>query len=198
MSRRTASISSDYFEALYEGGRDPWRFASSAYERDKYAATLAAIGPERIGRACEVGCAIGIFTQALAGQCASLLAVDAADNALIQARDRCAELTNVTFQRMCIPDDWPSGSFELIVFSEILYYLVPDDIRLAAKRSLRSLSAGGRVVLVHWTGETDYPVTGDEAATLFLEACGGRVTALRHERQEAYRLDVVQAEISAN
>jgi SAM-dependent methyltransferase len=194
MSRRTASIPPDYFEALYEGGRDPWRFATSTYERDKYAATLAAIGPARIGRAWEVGCAIGIFTRALSGQCDSLLGVDAAENALAQARDRCAGLANVTFQRMRIPVDWPSGRFDLIVFSEILYYLVPDDIRAAARRALLSLSARGRIVLVHWTNETDYPVSGDEAATLFLETCGSRVTMPRRDRQDSYRLDVLQAE----
>jgi predicted TPR repeat methyltransferase len=194
MSRRTTSIPPDYFEALYDGGRDPWQFATSAYEREKYQTTLSAIGPARIGRAWEVGCSIGVFTQALAAQCDSLLAVDVADSALAQARDRCAGLAQVDLQRMYIPDEWPDRRFDLIVFSEVLYYLAPADIRAAAWRSLLSLSPGGRIVLVHWTGETDYPVTGDEAAQLFRETCGHRVRTLREERHESYRLDLLQAD----
>jgi trans-aconitate methyltransferase len=194
MSRKTASLPDDYFEALYSGGRDPWRFATSAYERDKYAATLAAIGSGRIARAWEVGCAIGVFTKALAANCDSLLAVDVAESALAQARERCAEMPWVQLQRMRIPDEWPDGQFDVMLFSEVLYYLIPDDIRIVARRALESVSVGGRIVLVHWTGETDYPCTGDQAASLFLEACGDRVSVLRADRHEAYRLDLLRVD----
>ena len=34
---------------------------------------------------------------------------------------------------------------------------------------------GGDIVLVHWLGTTDYPLTGDEAAELFI----GRSSAFR-------------------
>ena len=34
-----------YFEQLYASDPDPWRFATSDYERDKYAATLDALPP---------------------------------------------------------------------------------------------------------------------------------------------------------
>ncbi len=182
----------DYFEALYSGGRDPWRFATSAYERDKYAATLDAIGGGRIARAWEVGCAIGVLTKALAAKCDSLLAVDVAESALVQARQRCADMPRVKLQRMRIPDEWPDGNFDLMLFSEVLYYLIPGDIRTVARRALESLSTGGRIVLVHWTGETDYPCTGDQAASLFLESCNSRVSVLRTDRHEAYRLDLLR------
>ena len=43
MSRRKGTIPPGYFEALYAEDSDPWKFASSPYERDKYAATLAAL-----------------------------------------------------------------------------------------------------------------------------------------------------------
>jgi predicted TPR repeat methyltransferase len=195
MSRRTASIPDAYFEALYDGGQDPWQFGSSDYEREKYAATLAAIGSARVGQVWEVGCSIGVFTQALAGICDDLLAVDVAESALAQARERCADLPHVAFERMRIPDQWPLGRFDVIVFSEVLYYLAPNDIRATAWRTLLSLAPKGRVVLVHWTGETDYPCTGDQAADMFRETCGHRLTTLRQERHAAYRLDVLQADI---
>ena len=39
MSRRTASIPADYFNTLYARDPDPWQFATSPYEAEKYAAT---------------------------------------------------------------------------------------------------------------------------------------------------------------
>lgn len=194
MSRHTKSLPDAYFEALYRGGRDPWQFASSTYERDKYAATLAAIGPARVARAWEVGCSIGVFTQALAPQCDTLLAIDVADSALVQARARCAALPWVDIRRLRIPAEWPAGCFGLILFSEVLYYLVPADIRIAAARALDTLSTGGRIVLVHWTGETDYPCTGEEATALFIAGCHGGASVVRDERHDAYRLTVLRSD----
>jgi predicted TPR repeat methyltransferase len=198
MSRRTDSLPDEYFEALYEDGRDPWRFASSEYEREKYGATLATIGAGRIGRAWEVGCSIGVFTSALAEQCDFLLAVDVADSALAQARARCAGQAQVYLQRMRIPAQWADGRFDLIVFSEVLYYMIADDIQETARRAMLSLAPRGRIVLVHWTGETDYPCTGDEAAELFSQTCAGRMTAARRDRHPAYRLDLLQADTSSD
>ena len=41
--RRTKSLDTEYFKGMYATEADPWRFATSPYERDKYAATLAAL-----------------------------------------------------------------------------------------------------------------------------------------------------------
>lgn len=184
------SVPASYFDELYERDPDPWRFASSEYERDKYAATLAAIGEERIARACEVGCSIGVFTAALAPRCAALLAVDFAAAALEQARRRCAHLPQVTFQRLGVPREWPRGRFDLIVFSEVLYFLSASDIRVTAARTLRSLTPGGRIVLVNWTGDTAQALSGDAAAEIFAAAVASRVVTVCQERRPDYRLDV--------
>ena len=89
MSRRTESIEPAYFDALYAADPDPWRFASSDYEREKYAATLDALPPRRFAAALEVGCSIGVLTRQLAARCDTLLALDVAEAALAQARARC-------------------------------------------------------------------------------------------------------------
>ena len=70
MTRRRVTIPGDYFEALYASSPDPWHFATSDYERRKYAKTLDAIG-HVAGEAFEIGCSIGIFTRALAARCSS-------------------------------------------------------------------------------------------------------------------------------
>jgi len=191
MTRHVASMPDQYFDELYRASPDPWAFASSEYERDKYAATLAALADGRFRRACEVGCSIGVFTRMLAPRCDSVLAIDVAPAALRQARLVCAGLTQPRFCRMRIPDQWPRGRFDLMLFSEVLYYLSPADIRRTAVRAIGSLDPGGRAMLVHWTGETDYPCTGDEAAELFIATADPALHVVGHQRRPEYRLDLL-------
>ncbi|GAC1345061.1 MAG: class I SAM-dependent methyltransferase [Acetobacteraceae bacterium] len=181
-----------YFEQIYARDPDPWRFATSDYEREKYAATIAALPPGRFGRAFEVGCSIGILTRQLTACCDAIVAVDVADAALRQAEQICADLPGVRFANMAVPQDWPEGRFDLILFSEVLYYLGIPGIAAAARKTLESLSPGGTVVLVNWHGPTDGACTGDEAAELFITGCRPRLTPTLQDRAEKYRLDVLR------
>ena len=195
MSRRPeASLLPDYFEAIYACDSDPWRFASSGYERAKYDATLAALARPRYGRALEVGCSIGVLTRDLAPRCDALLALDAAEAPLAAARARCAGLPGVEFRQMRVPQDWPeaAAAFDLILLSEVVYYLDAADVVRLARRVGGTLAPGGEVLLVHWTGETDYPLTGDEAAQLFIDATAPFMRLVRQDRAEFYRIDVLQ------
>lgn len=192
MSRHTQTIGADYFEALYRADPDPWRFASSVYEREKYAATLAALPPRRFRSGFEIGCSIGVLTNQLGALCDELLAVDVADTALEQARRNCT-LSNVSFANMRVPDAWPDDrKFELIVLSEVLYYLVPDDIVRVAAKVAGSVAPAGIVLLVHYLGGTNYPVSGDEAASLFIAKVGLHLGMQR--RTPDYRIDVLGSE----
>ena len=51
VSRPQGSLPAGYFEAIYRRIADPWRFASSDYEREKYAATLGGPAPGRLSPA---------------------------------------------------------------------------------------------------------------------------------------------------
>ncbi len=184
MARRTETIQPGYFEEMYAADPDPWRFATSEYERGKYAATLAALPDRRFAAALEVGCSIGVLTQQLALRCDDLLSLDVAEGALAQARARCPK---VRFERRVIPDQWPPGGFDLILFSEMLYYLDAAAIRATASRAVPALNPGGCILMVHYLGGTDYPSTGDEAADRFTAASGLR-PALR-VREALYRID---------
>jgi cyclopropane fatty-acyl-phospholipid synthase-like methyltransferase len=190
MTRRNHSIEAGYFEGLYRAEADPWGFATSAYEQAKYDATLAALGTERSHRALEVGCAIGVLTTRLATVCDQLLAVEVSETALEAARSRCAALTNVALQRMSLPAEAPEGQFDLIVLSEVAYYW--DDADLARMGDLlrRRTQPGGRVLLVHWTGETDYPQTADAAVERLRQEVGPGVSVALADRTPDYRLDL--------
>jgi cyclopropane fatty-acyl-phospholipid synthase-like methyltransferase len=184
------SLEPAYFEALYAADRDPWRFATSAYEREKYTATLAAL-PARIGSAFEIGCSIGVLTRRLAERCDTLLAVDVAETALAQARRRCADKLNVMITRMQVPREWPTGRFDVILLSEVLYYLSSDDLARTAAQARASIAAGGHALLVHFTLPTDYPASGDAAADGFISASG--FTSILQQRAAQYRLDLLRA-----
>jgi SAM-dependent methyltransferase len=184
-----ASLDQNYFDAVYEADADPWRFALSAYERYKYATTLAALKGRRYTRALEVGCSIGIMTRKLADFCDALVAIDISDRPLAEARRRSADAPWVRFERMAAPREWPEGCFDLILLSEVVYYLDREDVAALAKRVRESLASGGDLVLVHWTGDTDYPLAGDEAATLLMKEASSFLRDARQQRFDRFRLD---------
>jgi cyclopropane fatty-acyl-phospholipid synthase-like methyltransferase len=186
-----ASFQPGYFDALYAGDADPWQLAVSDYEQAKYDATIAALPARRFQRALEVGCSIGVLTRRLAERCDSLLSIDVAEGALAQARRRCADLQNVAFENLQVPKQWPEGKFDLIVLSEVLYFLSQHDVADTAIRARTALSAAGTMVLVHYILPTNYPLTGDQATETFIAASGLAPTLQR--REDAYRLDLLRA-----
>ena len=161
--RRDHSIEPEYFETLFRKDRDPWSFETSDYEAAKYKRTLAALPYARLNHVLEVGCANGVLTAQLGHRCDRLLAVDVSETALKAARERCAGQPHIHFERRVLPADAPQGRFDLIVLSEVLYYWDTADLQRMAEFMGRSVPSGGHFLLVHWTGETDYPKSGDEA-----------------------------------
>jgi trans-aconitate methyltransferase len=184
------TLDTSFFDAAYAWDPDPWRL-SSAYEREKYAITLEALPKQRYEFALEVGCSIGILTRELASRCSQLLALDTAHAALDQAKRRCADVANVRFERMFVPGQWPGGTFDLILLSEVVYYMDEQDVARLASRAVQALAPSGDVELVHWTGETNYPLSGDEAAELFINAMAPSVKVARQDRYPTFRLDVL-------
>ena len=83
-------------------------------------------------------------------------------------------------------------SFDLLVLSEVIYYWSIADLERMAAFADRAVEPGGDMVLVHWTGETDYPLTGDEAAQRFLAATAPFTRVVLQDRAEFYRIDVLR------
>lgn len=190
--RRQGTLPPEYFASLYDAAADPWSFETSPYEQAKYQATIEALEGRRYQAGFEVGCSIGVLTERLAGQVQDLLAVDVSDTALAKARARCRSLPHVRLQNMQVPGSWPAERFDLILLSEVLYYLDRSDLDALIERVRLSLIPGGEAVLVHWTGETDYPLSGDEAAERFIAGSAAFMQVRRQERAANYRLDVLR------
>ena len=180
-----------HFRRIYDADSDPWRFRTSAYEQAKYRRTIASLGNRRFRSGFEAGCSIGVLTRLLADRCDRLLAVDIVDAPLSAARKACADQPWVRFEQKKVPDEWPDESFDLIVLSEVLYFLSPADIAKVADHVCTSLDQAGIVLLVNWRGRSGDPCTGDEAAGIFIDRAQGWLTARTQHREDAYRLDLL-------
>jgi SAM-dependent methyltransferase len=189
------SLTPGYFDDVYRANTDPWAFTTSPYERGKYTDTLAALPRPHYPRAFEIGCSIGVLTAQLAQRCDQLLSVDVSEAALAQARQRCADLPQVTLQRLQVPQEFPEGQFDLILLSEVGYYWSKPDLARAADQMLAALPAGGQLLLVHWTPVVpDYPQTGDEVHEFFLDKArpGGPLRHVHGHHADKYRLDLFE------
>ena len=113
------------FNTLFRLARDPWQY-TSAYEKWKYGQELQLLPATPIPQALELGCAEGIFTVQLAVYVEQLVAADISSVALTRATQRCVlqQCENVRLIQFDLTqDDLPIDRFDLIVCSEILYYM---------------------------------------------------------------------------
>ncbi len=148
MSRMSAAD----FEARYRAEADPWGYAESEYEQAKYAATLQACGRGPFRRTLELGSSIGVFTAMLATRCEHLVAVEQSPTAVDRARERLAARAcrQVELVLGPVPAAIPSGGYDLVVASEVLYYLTADELTRTLAVLERVMEHGARLVAVHW------------------------------------------------
>ena len=176
------TTSRDFFEHMYESSPDPWSFASSEYERRRYARILDFVPPRCFRNVFEPGCSIGELTALLAPRCGSVTAIDIAETAVAAARQRCQSFDNVEVHRGALLDDLPDGQFDLVVFSEIGYYLTEAQLIGLAPELTSRIEGSGQLVAVHWTGESaDHPLSGTRVHELLAEHLG--MGHLHHEQR---------------
>jgi predicted O-methyltransferase YrrM len=172
----SARLPDTYFDQMYADADDPWQLSTRWYEQRKYAITLAML-PNRLYRhAFEPGCSIGTLTAQLAHRCDHVTAVDVVDAAVRSAdiwlrQDGCRD--RVTLGRSSLDAAWPPGPFDLLVLSEIAYYLDAETLTAVLDRECVRLQPGANVVAAHWRHPvTDYPLTGDGAHAIIARTPG--------------------------
>ncbi|MGZ4198087.1 MAG: SAM-dependent methyltransferase [Solirubrobacteraceae bacterium] len=143
-------MTAEDFEARYRADPDPWGYLASEYERRKYAATLAACGPGPFACALELGGSIGVFSAMLAPRCERLVTVDVSPTAVASARSNLAGHSSAEPIVGAIPADVPRLAYDLVVASEILYYLSDDELATTVALLHHTMVAGAALVAVHW------------------------------------------------
>lgn len=165
------------FDAMFDDTDDPWS-ASSFYERRKFGLTLGVLGRERYGRILEIGCATGVLTSQLASRGDAVVGMDVSARALERARGVAAQALGpkgarrIEWVRGEAPHDVPDGPFDLVVLSEVGYFLRPTRLLATLRRIRRVLADSGEIVLVHFQHPTsDIPLDGglvhEQAASVF-------------------------------
>ena len=173
-----------YFDAMYQAAADPWSFEDRWYEQRKYAISLALLPDARYRSAFEPGCSVGVLTGMLASRCDALLSCDLAAAAARAAAGRTRDLAYVRVEQRDIPRDWPAGRFDLIVFSEILYYLGNQDLEQALKHAVSTLEPEGTLLAVHGRHPVaDYPRSGDDVHQV-LAGRPGLARLVRHDEPD--------------
>lgn len=188
----SGSVAPEHFHQLYAASEDPWDFETSTYEAQKYAATLAALPLPCYVNALELGCSIGVLTNMLAPRCKNLLATDLSAPALVRARTRCGSRSNVRFEQCELPNQFPGGQFDLILVSEVGYYFSRADLEILLARIAVSLAPQGHLLLVHFTGETSYPLTAEAVHQFFLTWTKRPWKHLIRQIEEGYLLDLLE------
>ncbi|MFD5869053.1 class I SAM-dependent methyltransferase [Corynebacterium sp. NPDC060344] len=167
----------DYFEGIYASGPDPWGFETSDYERRKYDLTLAALPRRRYRRALEPGCSIGVLTADLARLCDAVEAWEPIAAPRTAADERTPDHVTVRDAVLGESAPLPGEAIDLIVLSEVLYYLPAEGLEVAVDKLLDQAEPGADIVAVHWR----HPIEGME---LDGDGVHGRLAAME-------RLDVI-------
>jgi LmbE family N-acetylglucosaminyl deacetylase/SAM-dependent methyltransferase len=173
----TASRSRESFDAHYDRKPEGWDFDGSWYEQRKRAVTLAALPRRRYRSALELGCATGVLTAALTERADAVLGTDISSAPLERARRRAP---SARFVQAALPSEWPAGRWDLVVMSEVGYYLSPADLDVTIDRVLASLDDDGVLVTCHWRHPDRDAVTDGDTVDAHLAARWPRPALVHH------------------
>ncbi len=176
------SVATPYFDQLFAGNDDPWAFRQRWYERRKRALTLALLTRPRYTSIFEPGCANGELSAELAPRCDRLVCCDTAAAAVALAKNRLLGFPHAQVHKSRLPEQWPTEPFELIVLSELCYYLDAEDLHRLIDRALASLTDNGQLLACHWRPAIDgCPQTAEQVHALLQQRLGMPPVAQHHE-----------------
>lgn len=159
-----------HLETIYHSDFDPWEHLSSPYEHDKYAQTIGTVGDRKFQLGLEIGCGIGGLSTHLAGRCDRLLCMDCITLALARARLRLDDKPHVSVCEGTAPDDIPEINPDLLVLSEVLYFLTVEEIDQLGCWAEVNATRDAVIIVVVWTGPTGQQLSGMESMDRFSQA----------------------------
>lgn len=159
-------IDQQYFEQLY-AQTDPFGYRTRWYEERKRALLLASLGQRNYEHGWELGCSNGELSAALANRCRRLLATDLSERAVLLARRRLAAVPGFEVQCARHPGFRPDVRFDLIVCSELGYYLDPQQLPQLRDDIHSVLAGNGLLVACHW--RVPFAEAGSDAESVHRE-----------------------------
>jgi hypothetical protein len=180
------------FDARYARDADPWACRTAWYERRKRAVTLAALPRDRYRLAWEPACGIGALTAGLAARAERVVASDGSPRAVAAAAAAAGGPgVHVSVARLPDPPPIARGAADLVVLSEILYYLPEADRVRTLAVAHDVLGRDGDLVAVHWLPRADDAHASGGEVHAWLRSLPGWAGLVRHA-DEAFVLDVLR------
>lgn len=146
-----------FFEEIWSRD-DAWALDTSPFEQARYDALIAALADRQYANVLEIGCGAGAFTARLARLADRVLGLDISPTAIAKAKERLAGAGRAEFCAVDIMDIdlTAEGPFDLIVFTETIYYLgwiySFFDLGWLASKIFDSSAPDGRLLLANTTG----------------------------------------------
>jgi len=153
----------DFAPVYARAQRDAWGYEQRQFESRRFELImkLASLVPART--ALEVGCAEGHLTQRLSPLVRELVACDIVEEAVHRAEANCRECANVRFLCVDVRRQWPAGMFDLLIYSDVLYYFTKREVRNVVCESARHVSPNGHFLFANewradyrWHTHPDY------------------------------------------
>lgn len=214
------SYSASYFDDLYNGNIDPWQYQTRWYEKRKRDMCLAVLPQAQYYNAIELGCGNGVFSELLASRSQNLVSIDGNEHAVHLAQERLQHLAHVKVIQATIPNSlatldesilqrYPLSKessspenlsaaktgFDLIVISEILYYLSAADIDTVIKWAQRNLAVGGTLLCCHWRYAIDgFIMTGETVHQRLYQAFNSTAHDIEHKAAFTHQSQIIDTD----
>lgn len=181
-----------HFDAIYSASPDPWDVRTSPYERGKRDAARALLGDARFDHALEAGCGEGCLAGDLLanGQARRATGIDQAAEIVERARKTAPQGLRLVQGRL--PDDLPEGPYDLVIFSELLYYLPEKELERLAGLTRMQMVPGAAMLIVSYLGDTETPLDAPAGADFFIALFGPELQPIARRNAERFRIDLLR------
>ncbi|ACF14311.1 Methyltransferase type 12 [Chloroherpeton thalassium ATCC 35110] len=136
------------FNWFYKFSSDPFDLEKSDYEAHKFALVAKCVQEIHVKNALDIGCGTGVLTEKISHFCTHILGIDFSTEAIETAKNRCAGQSNIRFLAADIRAFQPPETYDLVLCSEVLYYVGEPDLEKFLGLLHVALSENGRLIVV--------------------------------------------------
>jgi SAM-dependent methyltransferase len=163
----------DFAQRYETRSEDAWGYEASEDHRLRHDRILAAIPEDRTYlRGFEAGCAEGHLTMRLAKRVGELLACDLNEEAARRTQKRIGDTEGVKVIQLDLRKGIPLEAADLLVFSDVLYYLSPREVTGVIGKVGEVTDPGAVLVFANEWSERCRGMTSPETVIHLIEESG--------------------------